>query len=218
MGETGPALTAQETFLKEEMALAGSPKPYLVLDPVQATLTLRCRHVDLLTWPVTATVSHSRLAGSRALEWPAFRFDLVSELQLPERPRVRPGSGEEGNRASPQGPQTVEAIQAVRDRFLQDLPARFRLTFEPDLDLVVQGESGPRNLAERARAAGRRLAEPWRALAGRMAGRRGENLELRLVMSPAEARRLHLALEPGIALLVVPPQADPQADPPLSSR
>lgn len=203
---TNPDPSAQgerAAFLQEEIRLAKSKQLYLVLDSEAGTLTLKRQHVDLLTLPVEARAGLSRLGGIHRLTWPALSFTHDSKLPEIERPLVNPPQ-KAADDSTAVVPITVEALQAVRDRFLQGLPSSFQLSFAPDLDVIVRGESRPPTLADRRHRAGRSLAESWRNLGNLLTGHRPHRLRLLLVMTPQEARRLYLALEPELSLLVLP--------------
>ncbi len=163
---------------------------------------LRRRGVDLLEIPVRATVGLPLRAGRVAAAWPAVRFDLASPLTRPDPPRL-------AVRDTAAPPPTVEALDAARDRYLRRMPARYRLQFEPALIVAVAGEHEPPTVADRWRRAARRATEAWRDL-GDLASGRPPRLRLLLAMSAAEARRLYVALEPELSLLIapIPPPAE----------
>ncbi len=197
--------TARAAFLREEVRLARSRALYLVLDPGSDRLFLRRQHVDLLDIPVRARAGLPRWVGERQLTWPAYRFTLVSPLPMPPRPRVDQPRRAEGDTAA--APISVDDLQSARDRFLAQLPVDFRLEFAPELDVRVSGSGSSSPLNDRWQRGRRALREAWRNLGDRLAGR-PPRLRLLLEMSPDDARRLYLALEPETALLVAPPPGD----------
>jgi hypothetical protein len=170
-----------------------------VFDPAAGTLQLRLKHVDLLTVPVQARLG--------APLWPAVACTLTSQVSEPTRPLLKPPR--RGDADSSSAPAlSVEDIQAARDRFMNGLPARYRLAFAPELVVEIVGESPQPGAGDRLRRAGRRFAEAWRGLGGRLL-RRTPPAVLELRMSEADARRLYLARVPGMALLIAPPAGTP---------
>ncbi|HOX26921.1 MAG TPA: hypothetical protein PLL30_14200 [Candidatus Krumholzibacteria bacterium] len=209
---------AREAFLRTEIKAARSRTFYLVLDPAAATLQLRLQHVDLLSLPVKARFGRPRWAGGDAPIWPAIACTLATHVEEPERPLLKPGqpegAGGEGGEtgggpaagaADSSSPAiTVEAIQAARERFMEGLPAKYWLEFEPDLDILVLGETATTGLGGWWRGFRWSLGEAWQGMLDGLA-RRQPRTRLILEMSPADARRLYLVLEPKMALLIEPP-------------
>lgn len=183
----------REAFLRAELKAARSRAFYLVLDPAAETLQLRLRHVDLLTIPVRARLG--------APLWPSVACTLITPVVEPERPVMRPPRRGDADSTSAL---SVEDIQAARDRFMNGLPARYRLAFEPDLVVEIVGESTQSGADDRWRRAGHRFTAAWRGLGGRLL-RRTPPVVLELRMSEADARRLYLARVPGMILLIAPP-------------
>ena len=197
--------SAHEAFLRAEIKAARSRAFYLVLDPVAETLQLRLKHVDLLTVPVRARLGGPR-GGGTAL-WPAVACSLTTSVSEPERPRLTPPRRAAGDTATAPA-LSVEAIQAARDRFMNGLPACYRLAFKPDLVVEIVGEAPQPGAGDRWRRAGRRFASAWRGLGERLL-RRSPYAVLELRMSAPDARRLYLARVPGMLLLIAPPVGAP---------
>ncbi len=193
-------LEARAAFLRQEIELASGKPAYLVLDVSRGVLSVRRKHVELLAIPVTATVMAPGGGGDRPPVWPDSKFTLASELQEFERPRIDPPEKAEGDTTT--APVTVGDIQAARDRYLQAHPSRYILGFDPGLEVEILGiGSSP---GGGGAGLGVRLADAWRGLRDRLAGRE-RGIRLRLMMDEQVARRLYLTLEPGIVLLVAPP-------------
>ncbi|MBU2502003.1 hypothetical protein KJ682_11800 [bacterium] len=193
-------LDARAVFLRQEIELASGKPAYLVLDVSRGVLSVRRKHVELLAIPVTATVMVPGGGGDRRPVWPGSKFTLASALQEIERPRIDPPEKAEGDTTA--APVTVGDIQAARDRYLQAHPSRYRLTFDPGLEVEVLGFDPSHG--EGGAGLGVRLGDAWRDLGHRLAGRE-RGLLLRVTMDEQLARRLYLTLEPGITLLIAPP-------------
>lgn len=199
--------TVQAAVLADEVRLARSRCLYLVLDPAAGTASLRRQNIELLEFAVTVSVSDAGRSGGHRLAWPALCFTLESELPEIERPRLSPPAQPGNSAAAPASP-TVAELQAERERFLSLLPTNYKLLFAPDLEVTISGESGAVTARDRGRRVGRLLAATWHGLAAALTGNHnGEHnprLQLLVLVTPAEARRLYLALEPDMSLLVVP--------------
>ncbi|MGD9547908.1 MAG: hypothetical protein AB7V45_10230 [Candidatus Krumholzibacteriia bacterium] len=193
-------LEARAVFLRQEIELASGKAAYLVLDVSRGVLSVRRKHVELLSIPVSATVRVPGGGGDPRPVWPGSKFTLASALQEIERPLIDPPEKAEGD--STAAPVTVGDIQAARERYLQAHPSRYRLAFDPGLEVEVRG--GDPSRGDDGRGPTSRLGDAWRGLGDRLTGR-NRGLQLRMTMDEQLARRLYLTLEPGIALLIAPP-------------
>lgn len=181
--------------VRDELPLAASKEIYLAFAPATGELQLRLQGVVLRRFPATARVTLPRTRGAA---WPGAVFELRDGIPPYERPVVvapAPGDGEADGGVTP------EELVSGRDRALGAMPTGYRLRFDPDLDLVVDGSAG-------GAALGRGPASFFRAVAdgfGRLVGRPGP-CTLTLHMSAADARRLALVLRPGMHLLILADQ------------
>jgi len=176
--------------VRDEVAPAESKEIYLVFAPAAGELQLRLQGVTLRTFPAVATAIAPR-SGRAA--WPAVTFSLRDGVPTYERPVITapaPGAGGADVGVTP------EDLVSGRDQALAAMPDRYRLRFEPSLDVLVDGSGadsgGPGSWMQ---AVGRGL--------GRLVGH-GPRTTLALRMSAADARRLALALKPGMILLILP--------------
>jgi hypothetical protein len=203
-GEPAGAISrAREQYLAAELAAARSRSLYLVLDP-------RSQAVDL---KVDGFLLH-RFAADRALlgspwgtgtpVWPALIYHLTSDVpapdreQIPIRPPSPPPPRGVRSMASPAG---VEPPLGMPQDSLRQVPSRYLLHFEPDLDLTVVGQDGAVDLSTLLWRLGRRWREGWQVAGDRLAGRQ-VTPHLLLVMAPDEARRLFLSLRSDTRLLI----------------
>lgn len=187
--------TARELSLSAEMKAARGRKLYLVLDPRGPHVDLKASGLLLRRFPVeSARFGSPRLDGLDP-SWPAASFRLVSELPEPERPKIPIQAQEE--KPSPATARPVQTAEAD----LEGLPTHYRLRFAPGLDLSVLGEAGVADLPGRLWRLRHRLLEGWGGLANRVLG---EPVPPRVVlfMTPEEARRLFVALQPEAELIV----------------
>jgi hypothetical protein len=201
-----PDLAAARTaFLEAELEAAKSRELYLVYRSAEAALDLRAEGVVLHTFPVeTATLERPSCARRGTATWPGVAFRLASDLPERERQVAAPaGSGSTGSvsEAPPDVGSTgggVDFAGREREALLATVPARFRLRFEPGLEVTVVAGGSVAGSPLVAALDSHALAT-WRMLRGEP---RPTHLLLRL--PGAQARRLYFALLPGMRLLVAP--------------
>jgi hypothetical protein len=182
------------TFPAAELAAAKAPEIYVVLLPAEPRLELRSQGLALRHLPIAdARLGRPRLGGGD-LAWPAAEYRVVSELPIPERPRIQPPDPETGEETSPADPRPMRAVWIGR------IPDTFRVRLEPELEVRVVGR--PVEALEGATAGvdwGARWENLRRLLSGRPALTR-----LQLVLAEDDARSLYLNLRPGTRFLVQP--------------
>ena len=220
---------AQAAFLQLEYEAAKNQKFYLVLDPAARVLELRVIGVTLKRFPLEhAVIGVSRLRGGGTPQWPALGFTLASEVDEPDRPVITPPSaGQEqasvqaasgtasGAAPAPDGDASGDGSAAAKPASLADslssfraqtyagIPPVYRLHFEPDLDVVIRGEPPAQDFRSRMRRLWFQFEEGWTGFRHWMSGQ-PISTRVTLFMTPDDARRLYLALDPSIPLLVEP--------------
>lgn len=215
---------ARALFVEEELKAAKSQKFYLLLDPEQGTLDLRLIGVTVRRFPIEqAVIGVSRLKGGGAPQWPALGFTLASEVDEPDRPVITPpAAGQEqatvlpasdagtaaAAEASPDGTAAAPAsladsLSSFREKTYAGIPPVYRLHFEPALDLVIRGEPPAQDLSSRIRRRWYHFEEGWSGFVHWIQGRPIAT-RVTVFMSPDDARRLYLALDPSIPLVVRP--------------
>jgi hypothetical protein len=216
---------ARAAFLQYEFDAARSQKFYLVLDPSARALELRLIGVTLRRFPLeSAVIGVSRLHGGGTPQWPALTFTLASEVDEPDRPVITPPSaGQEQASVAPASgaapaasgdasadgsaaakpASLAESLSSYRAQTYAGIPPVYRLHFEPDLDVVIRGEPPAQDFKSRMRRLKYQFDEGW---SGFMHWVKGQPISTRvtLFMTPDDARRLYLALDPSIPLLVAP--------------
>ena len=186
----------RSSALRAEIALAGAKKLYLVFCPASGELQLRIQGVVLRRFPATARVAVPR---SHPVDWPASTFTLRDGIPQYVRPVVRApevGAGEADGGVTP------DELVANRNRALEGMPAVYRLRFEPELEVLVRGETGA-GVASAWRRFWSTLGGDLSDGAARLTGR-PRPLVLVLRTGPEDARRLALALQPEMPLLILP--------------
>ncbi|MGH9361636.1 MAG: hypothetical protein ACRD2T_06940, partial [Thermoanaerobaculia bacterium] len=169
---------------------------YLVLDPWTRRLDLKAEGLLLRRFRIERAVYGRPAIAHRAAVWEAASFALVSEVREPDRPRVPIGPAARGPAAT--------AAERERDALLAQAPTHFRLRFRPGLELSVRGEAGVEVLRGRLWRLRHRLVEGW-VNVGRWLLGRPLPPHVVLTLRPEEARRLFLALQPEMQLLVKAP-------------
>ncbi|MBM5812201.1 MAG: hypothetical protein FJ191_09590 [Gammaproteobacteria bacterium] len=216
---------ARSYYLQEEVRVAKSQKFYLVLDLGAQALDLRLLGVTLRRFPLQATLlGQSRLQGAGNPVWPGLSFTLESEVEEPDRPVIHPpqagqetttvvGAGDapgSGDGAAPAKPLSLaESLTAFRERTFAGIPPVYRLHFQPDLDLVIRGEPVATDWQSRLRRLRFRFDEGWSGFRHWLA-REPVATRVTLFMTPDDAKRLYLVLDPAIPLLIAAAAA-PQA-------
>ena len=217
--------SARAAFLQKEYEAAKGQKFYLVLDPASRALELRVIGVTVKRFPLErAMIGVSRLHGGGTAQWPALAFTLASEVDEPDRPVITPPTaGQEqasvqaasGTPAAPDGDASGDGSAAARPVSLADslssfreqtyagIPPVYRLHFEPDLDVVIRGEPPAQDFKSRMRRQWFHFQEGWTGFRHWMSGQ-PISTRVTLFMTPDDARRLYLALDPSIPLLVEP--------------
>lgn len=220
---------ARAHYLQEEARVAKSQKFYLVLDLGAQALDLRLLGVTLRRFPLhAALLGQSRLQGASHPVWPALSFALESEVEEPDRPVIHPPrAGQEtatvvaqdddgrgtGDGAAPAKPLSLaESLTAFRERTFAGIPPVYRLHFQPDLDLVVRGEPVATDWQSRLRRLRFRFDEGWSGFRHWLA-REPAATRVTLFMTPDDAKRLYLVLDPAIPLLIAA-----AAEPPAGAR
>lgn len=220
---------AQAAFLQQEYDAAKSQKFYLVLDPAARVLELRVIGVTLKRFPLEhALIGVPRLRGGGTPQWPALGFTLASEVDEPDRPVITPPSaGQEqasvqaASGAGAAGPGTpagdapgdgsaaarpaslADSLSSFRAQTYAGIPPVYRLHFEPDLDVVIRGEPPAQDFRSRMRRLWFQFEEGWTGFRHWMGGQ-PISTRVTLFMTPDDARRLYLALDPSIPLLIEP--------------
>jgi hypothetical protein len=216
---------ARAAFLQQEFDAAKGQKFYLVLDPEARALELRVIGVTLKRFPLErALIGVSRLRGGGTPQWPALSFTLSSEVDEPDRPvitpptagqelaSVQPSSGAtpaaEGDAsgdgsAAAKPASLAESLSSFRERTYAGIPPVYRLHFEPDLDVVIRGEPPAQDFKSRMRRLWFQFEEGWTGFRHWMGGQ-PISTRVALFMTPDDARRLYLALDPSIPLLIEP--------------
>ena len=216
---------ARAAFLQQEFDAAKGQKFYLVLDPEARALELRVIGVTLKRFPLErALIGVSRLRGGGTPQWPALGFTLSSEVDEPDRPVITPPTaGQEqasvqpasGATAAPDGDaggdgsaaakpvSLADSLSSFREQTYAGIPPVYRLHFEPDLDVVIRGEPPAQDLKSRMRRQWFHFQEGWTGFRHWLSGQ-PISTRVTLFMTPDDARRLYLALDPSIPLLVEP--------------
>jgi hypothetical protein len=185
--------------LEAELRLASKEKIYLVLDARDATVRVKAAGITLKTLPIIRWTSWGDPVA------PAPRT-LVrrSALIEPKRPRITPEAVEQPNDdagvlASPRAGTGLDVLE------LKDMPARFRLTLDQGVRIVVRPE--PEGffswLWEQAHYAGWYLTRPLPTVWNSMLRRPYTALYLRIAAQ--DARALYWACRDGAELLVISP-------------
>ena len=196
----GSRAADRRNALLAEIALAKSKVIYLALDPVSGEIQLKIQGVVLRSIPTRASLDTPR---SRPAVWPAAVFTLQGGIPQYERPVIiPPKKGDAAQEDS--GGVSPDDLVANRNRALEGMPTVYSLTFTPDLNILVRGEPP----AEGFGAAWRRiwtafrqnLESGWARLGGTVAP-----LTVVLDTSPEDARRLGLALQPDMGLVILTP-------------
>ena len=214
---------ARAAFLQREFEAAKGQKFYLVLDPAARALELRVIGVTVKRFPLErAMIGVSRLRGGGTAQWPALAFTLASEVDEPDRPVITPPTaGQEqasvqaasGAPANPAGDgdgsaiakpvSLADSLSSFREQTYAGIPPVYRLHFEPDLDVVIRGEPPAQDFRSRVRRLWFQFEEGWTGFRHWMSGQ-PISTRVTLFMTPDDARRLYLALDPSIPLLVDP--------------
>ena len=212
---------ARAHFLHDEVRVARTQKFYLVLDLTQNALDLRLLGVTLRRFPLQeALIGQSRLQGGGHAVWPALSFTLESEVEEPDRPVIQPpAEGQEsatvvtpGEKAGDRGAafakplSLADSLTAFRERTFAGIPPVYRLHFTPDLDVVIRGEPVATDWKSRLRRLRYRFEEGWSGFLHWLT-RKPVAARVMLFMTPDDAKRLYLTLDPDIPLLVA--TADP---------
>ena len=185
--------------LEAELRLASKEKIYLVLDARDATVRVKAAGLTLKTLPITRWTSW----GDPVAPAPR-RLVRRSALIEPKRPRITPEAVEQPNDdagvlASPRAGTGLDVLE------LKDMPARFRLTLDQGVRVVVRPE--PEGffswLWEQAHYAGWYLTRPLPTVWNSMLGRPYRALYLRIAAQ--DARALYWACRDGAELLVISP-------------
>jgi hypothetical protein len=196
----------RKAVVEAEIEAAASGDLYLVLVPAASRLDVRCEGMLLKSFPAAAARFAPAAGEASGDRWPAIAYRLKSELDLVRPEIIPPTPGAEPPAKPPELPTTptggIDFAARHRRETLDRAPGRYVLRFAPDLDLEVRGLGGREDepVGFFARL-GQRLAGGWRTI------RRwfpSEPLPPRVVLdfSEDEAKRLFLALEPEIRLLV----------------
>ena len=216
---------ARAAFLQREFEAAKGQKFYLVLDPAARALELRVIGVTVKRFPLErAMIGVSRLRGGGTAQWPALAFTLASEVDEPDRPVITPPTaGQEqasvqaasGAPAAPDGDaggdssvaakpvSLADSLSSFREQTYAGIPPVYRLHFEPDLDVVIRGEPPAQDFKSRVRRQWFHFQEGWTGFRHWLSGQ-PISTRVTLFMTPDDARRLYLALDPSIPLLVEP--------------
>ena len=138
---------------------------------------------------------------SRPAVWPAAVFTLQGGIPQYERPVIiPPKKGDAAQEDS--GGVSPDDLVANRNRALEGMPTVYMLTFTPDLSILVRGEPPAEGFGaawRRTWAAFRKnIASGWARLGGTVAP-----LTVVLETSPEDARRLGLALQLDMGLVII---------------
>jgi hypothetical protein len=216
---------ARAAFLQREFEAAKGQKFYLVLDPAARALELRVIGVTVKRFPLErAMIGVSRLHGGGTAQWPALAFTLASEVDEPDRPVITPptaGQEQASVQAASGAPPTpdgdgsaaakpvslADSLSSFREQTYAGIPPVYRLHFEPALDVVIRGEPPAQDFKSRVRRQWFHFQEGWTGFRHWLSGQ-PISTRVTLFMTPDDARRLYLALDPSIPLLVEPIGAD----------
>jgi hypothetical protein len=193
-----PDLVRETRALEAEIAMAGKPNVYFILDARDSRLLVKAAGLTLKVIPIT----HLTLWGDRAAVRP-HQLLRRSTLIAPRRPTVRP---------TPKKPQDSEnevaaapATQELEVLEVKDMPVRFQMMLTHGLRIAVRPE--PEGLVSRVReAVGRiawHLARPLPTLWHRVLGRPYTALYVRVAAQ--DARALYWACADASELLVLIP-------------
>lgn len=186
--------------LLAEIALAQSKQIYLALDPATGEVQLRLMGVVLRRFATRAALDAPR---SRPAVWPAAVFTLQGGIPQYERPVIRPPAKGEAA-AEDAGGVSPDDLVANRNRALEGMPTVYTLTFAPELAVLVRGEPPAEgfgaSFGRRWRAFVADLRNGWARLGGAVAP-----LTVVLDTSPEDARRLGLALQQDMGLVILAP-------------
>ena len=222
-GDGAVSGAARAAFLQQEFEAAKGQKFYLVLDPAARALELRVIGVTVKRFPLErAMIGVSRLRGGGTAQWPALAFTLASEVDEPDRPVITPPTAGQdqasvqaasGAPANPAGDgdgsaaakpvSLADSLSSFREQTYAGIPPVYRLHFEPDLDVVIRGEPPAQDFRSRVRRLWFQFEEGWTGFRHWMSGQ-PISTRVTLFMTPDDARRLYLALDPSIPLLVEP--------------
>ena len=226
-GDGAVSGAARAAFLQKEYEAAKGQKFYLVLDPAARALELRVIGVTVKRFPLErAMIGVSRLRGGGTAQWPALAFTLASEVDEPDRPVITPPTAGQdqasvqaasGAPANPAGDgdgsaaakpvSLADSLSSFREQTYAGIPPVYRLHFEPDLDVVIRGEPPAQDFKSRVRRQWFHFQEGWTGFRHWLSGQ-PISTRVTLFMTPDDARRLYLALDPSIPLLVEPIGAD----------
>jgi hypothetical protein len=185
--------------LEAELRLASKEKIYLVLDARDAAVRVKAAGLTLKTLPITRWTSW----GDPVVPAPRTLIRR-SALIEPKRPRITPEAAERPNDGAgvPAAPRTGTGLDVLE---LKDMPARFRLTLDQGIRIVVRPE--PEGvfswLWEQAHYAGWYLTRPLPTVWNYMLRRPYTSLYLRIAAQ--DARALYWACRDGTELLVISP-------------
>jgi len=222
-GDGAVSGAARAAFLQKEYEAAKGQKFYLVLDPAARALELRVIGVTVKRFPLErAMIGVSRLRGGGTAQWPALAFTLASEVDEPDRPVITPPTAGQdqasvqaasGAPANPAGDgdgsaiakpvSLADSLSSFREQTYAGIPPVYRLHFEPDLDVVIRGEPPAQDFKSRVRRQWFHFQEGWTGFRHWLSGQ-PISTRVTLFMTPDDARRLYLALDPSIPLLVEP--------------
>ena len=222
-GDGAVSGAARAAFLQQEFEAAKGQKFYLVLDSASRVLELRLIGVTVKRFPLErAMIGVSRLRGGGTAQWPALAFTLASEVDEPDRPVITPPTAGQdqasvqaasGAPANPAGDgdgsaiakpvSLADSLSSFREQTYAGIPPVYRLHFEPDLDVVIRGEPPAQDFKSRVRRQWFHFQEGWTGFRHWLSGQ-PISTRVTLFMTPDDARRLYLALDPSIPLLVEP--------------
>lgn len=185
--------------LEAELRLASKGEIYLILNARDATVRVKAAGLTLKTLPITrwAAWGNSVTPAPRVLVRRSALFE-------PKRPRITPAAAEQptddaGVLRSPRTGIDLDALE------LKDMPARFRLTLDQGVRVVVRPE--PEGFFsrwwEQAHYAGWYLTRPLPTVWNYMLGRPYTALYLRIAAQ--DARALYWACREGAEFLIISP-------------
>ena len=179
-------LAKENSFLKAEVELAKSPKIYAIFDLGAKMITLKAKGVALKEFPMESC-SHWGAPVS------AKPHPLLGKTALlkPRRKEIKPKTDEEENASEPQAWQ------------LDDMPARYRLTFDDGIRIYVRPRSVGVittlvNLLSLVKSSlvTRPLGTLWNGL------RRESFTEMAVHLSEKDARSLYWSFEEGFQCVI----------------
>jgi hypothetical protein len=189
-----PALAREARALEAEIAMAGKPRIYFVLDARNSRLAIKAAGLTLKTMPL----SYLKGWGDPVAVRPHLLVGKTA-LLAPHRPTIIPPtkSSNSGTAGEAAPAQELDALE------LEDMPSRFHVTLTNGVGIAVRPDpEGPFSaLREWAYSLAWHLARPLPTLWSRTLGRPYTCLYIQVAAS--DARALYWALADGSEVLIL---------------